>query len=257
MVECNSVRGTARLADVSPVTVLRHLELAGAACLKFHDDNVRQVPSKRIECDEIWSFNYCKRKNLDRAKSAPSDAGDVWTWTAIDPDHKLVVSFLAGNRDVETAITFMTDVSSRLTHKVQLTTDGLNSYLPAVDEAFGTDIDFAQIEKIYGTKENDKRHQFIGSEKRSVVGKPKAEWTSTGSVEKHNQTMRQHMRRFARKTAAHSKKFENHVHMLSLYTVWYNYARINSAIRISPAMSAGLENKLWDIGDIVDLINAG
>jgi IS1 family transposase len=254
MVEGNSVRGIARLIDVSPVTVLRHLEIAGSACLAYHDEHVRNLRSARIECDEIWSFNYCKDKNLDRAKAAPSNAGTVWTWTAIDPDSKLIVSFLAGDRGADTAKSFMTDVASRVSNRVQITTDGNVSYLEAIEEGFGQDVDFGQIEKLYGTKPDDKRHQFIGSKKNTLIGKPSVDLISTGSVEKQNQTMRQQMRRFTRKTACHSKKFENHVHMISLYTTWYNWARINGAVRISPAMASGLTDRLWGMDELVGVV---
>ncbi len=255
LVEGNSIRGTARLVDVSPVTVLRHLELAGAACFDFHDRQVRNVRASRIECDEIWSFNYCKRKNLYRAKSPPTGAGDIWTWTALDTESKLVVSFLCGSRDADTGKLFMTDVACRLGNRVQLTTDGHKAYLEAVEDVFGNAIDYAQLVKLYGVIETDKREQFIGADKTPISGKPDIKFVSTSCVEKHNQTMRQHMKRFARKTASHSKKLTNHIHMLSLYTVWYNFVRINSAIRMSPAMAVGLERRLWGWDDLISVID--
>jgi IS1 family transposase len=256
MVEGNSIRGIARLIDVSPVTVLRHLEMAGNACLAYHDKNVVGVKSRRIECDEIWSFNYCKDKTLEkgRAKSAPSDAGTVWTWTALDTESRLIVSFLAGDRDDDAAKQFMTDVASRLANRVQLTTDGHKPYLEAVETTLGAEVDFAQLVKQYGTKPEDRRLQFVGSDKTRIMGSPDQSKITTSHVEKQNQTMRQHMRRFTRKTACHSKKFENHVHMIALYTVWYNWIRINSAIRVTPAMAAGLTDKLMDMKDLVKLI---
>jgi IS1 family transposase len=263
MVEGNSVRGIARLVDVSPVTVLRYLELAGAACMGHHDKAVRQVKAQRVECDEIWSFNYCKRATLKTAKAAPADAGDVWTWTAIDADSKLIVSYLIGGRDADCAYDFMGDVADRLANRVQLTTDGHGAYLQAVVGAFGIDVDYAQLVKHYGESGNaagpERKYSpgiCTGISKRRMLGQPHKALVSTSYVEKHNQTMRQHMKRFARLTAAHSKKLENHVHMVALYTCWYNFARMNSAVRMSPAMACGLESRLWDIGDIVMIIDA-
>ena len=261
MVEGNSIRGIARLAEVSPVTVLRYLELAGAACMAHHDKTVRSVRAQRIECDEIWSFNYCKRANLAKAKAPPEGAGDVWTWTAIDADSKLIVSYLIGNRDADAAFDFMSDVADRLANRVQLTTDGHGAYLQAVVGAFGIDVDYAQLIKIYGATADlagpERKYspgECCGIRKQRMLGQPLKALVSTSYVEKHNQTMRQHMKRFARLTAAHSKKLENHVHMVALYTCWYNFARINSSVRMSPAMACGLEQRLWDIGDIVKLI---
>jgi IS1 family transposase len=262
MVEGNSVRGIARLADVSPVTVLRYLELAGTACAAFHNEHVRGVKARRVECDEIWSFNYCKRTNLPKAKAAPEGAGDVWTWTAIDADSKLIVSYLVGGRDAEFASEFMQDVADRLANRVQLTTDGHAPYLGAVEDAFGNDIDYAMLVKIYGeagVKGPERKYSpgiCTGAVKRRVEGNPDKRLVSTSYVEKHNQSMRQHMRRFTRLTAAHSKKLVNHIHMVALYTVWYNFARINSAVKVSPAMAAGLSKTLWDVADIVKLIEA-
>ena len=263
MVEGNSIRGIARLVDVSPVTVLRYLELAGFACMAHHDKAVRGVKASRIECDEIWSFNYCKRANLARAKAAPADAGDAWTWTAIDADSKLIVSYLIGGRHAEAAQDFMHDVADRLANRVQLTTDGHHVYLNAVLGAFGIDVDYAMLVKHYGSTTDlagpERKYSpgiCTGIAKRKMLGKPIKALVSTSYVEKHNQTMRQHMRRFTRLTAAHSKKLENHVHMVALYTTWYNFARINSAVRMSPAMAARLETRLWDIADIVKLIEA-
>jgi len=261
MVEGNSIRGIARLLDVSPVTVLRYLELAGIACAAFHNQNVRGVKAKRIECDEIWSFNYCKRVKVATAKAAPADAGDCWTWTALDRDSKLIVSYLIGGRDAAYANEFMLDVAARVANRIQLTTDGHNAYLEAVDGAFGLDVDYAQLIKSYGeTPDTGPERKYspgvcTGTKKRAVMGNPDAGYVSTSFVEKHNQSMRQHMRRFTRLTAAHSKKLANHIHMVALYTVWYNYARINSAVKMAPAMAAGLSKTLWDMADIVRLVD--
>lgn len=263
MVEGNSIRGIARLVDVSPVTVLRYLELAGTACLKFHDENVRGVRSKQIQCDEIWSFNYCKKASLKTAKAAPAHAGDVWTWTAID-DSKLIVTWLIGDHSLEAASDFIFDLAQRIANDVkddlQITTDGLGVYKGVVPAHFGNRGHFAQLIKHYSeTPDRGPARKYspgicTGIKKSDVYGSPDHAHVSTSYVEKHNQTMRQHMKRFARLTAAHSKKIENHAHMVALYTVWYNYARINSAVKMSPAMAAGLEARLWDVSDIVELI---
>jgi IS1 family transposase len=222
---------------------------------------VRGVHAQRVECDEIWSFNYCKRAKLATAKAAPEGAGDAWTWTAIDADSKLIVSYLIGGRHAEAAQDFMHDVAERLANRVQLTTDGHHVYLKAVLGAFGIDVDYAMLVKHYGSTADltgpERKYspgECYGISKRRVLGRPLKAFVSTSYVEKHNQTMRQHMKRFTRLTAAHSKKLENHVHMVALYTTWYNFARINSAVRMSPAMAARLETRLWDIGDIVKLI---
>jgi IS1 family transposase len=261
MVEGNGVNAISRLTGVSKVTILRLLEQAGQACMAHHDRAVRGVKANRVECDEIWSFNYCKKANLAKAKAAPEAAGDVWTWTAIDADSKLIVSYLIGGRDAECAKDFMFDVADRLANRVQLTTDGHGAYLSAVAGAFGLDVDYAQLVKHYGPTADqagpERKYSpgvCTGITKRRINGKPIKALVSTSYVEKHNQTMRQHMRRFTRLTNGHSKKIDNHVAMVALYTTFYNFARINSAVRMSPAMACGLEQRLWDIGDIVKLI---
>jgi IS1 family transposase len=263
MVEGNGVNAISRLTGVSKVTILRLLELAGEACMAHHDRAVRGVKANRVECDEIWSFNYCKKANLAKAKAAPEGAGDCWTWTAIDADSKLIVSYLIGNRDADAAQDFMHDVADRLANRVQLTTDGHAAYLNAVVGAFGIDVDYAQLVKHYGPTAGvsgpERKYspgECCGISKRRIMGRPYKALVSTSYVEKHNQTMRQHMKRFSRLTAAHSKKIDNHVAMVALYTCWYNFARINSAVRMSPAMACGLEQRLWDIGDIVHLVEA-
>ncbi|HKQ45620.1 MAG TPA: DDE-type integrase/transposase/recombinase [Rhizomicrobium sp.] len=261
MVEGNGINAIERLTGASKHTVLRYLELAGEACMAHHDKAVRGVKASRVECDEIWSFNYCKKANLAKAKAAPEGAGDAWTWTAIDADSKLIVSYLIGSRDADAAQDFMHDVADRLANRVQLTTDGHGAYLSAVLGAFGIDVVYAQLVKHYGPTPDssgpERKYspgECCGISKRRVLGKPLKALVSTSYVEKHNQTMRQHMKRFARLTAGHSKKIDNHVHMVALYTCWYNFARMNSAVRMSPAMACGLEQRLWDIGDIVKLI---
>ncbi len=254
------MRAIARVCDVSFNTVAKILIDAGRACAAFHNEKVVGVKSKRVQCDEIWSFNYCKAATLNRAKAAPKGAGDAWTWTAIDADSKLILSWLVGGRDSSTANEFMQDVCDRLANRVQITTDGLGLYLNAVDEAFGTDVDYSMLVKLYGeTPEAEKRYspaKCIGIKKKEIVGRPAAKDVSTSFVEAHNRTMRMSMRRFTRLTNAHSKKLENHCHALALYFVWYNFARQHATLRVSPAMAAGLTKNLMSMEDIVALTDA-
>ena len=260
MVEGSSMRAISRVADVSINTVTKLLVDAGLPCARFHDEAVRGVEASQIQCDEIWSFCFAKAKNVKKAKAAPDRAGDVWTWTALDRDSKLLVSYLIGGRDGEYAKAFMQDVADRLANRVQLTTDGHKAYLNAVEGAFGADVDYAQLVKIYGeAPEAEKRYspaECIGARKNQIAGNPDQDMISTSHVERSNLSMRMHMRRFTRLTNAHSKKFKNHCHMVALYTVWYNFARINSAVRMAPAMAAGISDRLWDMTDIVKLIDA-
>ena len=257
--EGSSMRAISRVADVSINTVTKLLIDAGLACARFHDQAVRNVKARHVQCDEIWSFCYAKAKNVPTAKKAPAVAGDVWTWTALDRGSKLIVSYLVGGRDAEYASAFMDDVAGRLAHRVQLTTDGLRAYLGAVEDAFGDDIDYAQLVKLYGeAPEAEKRYspaECIGARKDRITGNPDRDMVSTSHVERSNLSFRMHMRRFTRLTNAHSKKFENHGHMVALYTVWYNYARINSAVKMAPTMAAGISDRLWSMADIVKLID--
>lgn len=258
MVEGSSMRAISRVCDVSINTVTKLLIDAGLVCARFHDENVRNVKAQQIQCDEIWSFCYAKAKNVAKAKAAPERAGDVWTWTALDRDSKMIVSYLVGGRDSEYANAFMQDVADRLANRVQLTTDGHRAYLNAVEGAFGADVDYAQLVKIYGeTPESEKRYspaECIGARKEPVTGRPDKAMISTSHVERQNLSMRMHMRRFTRLTNAYSKKFENHCHMVALYTVWYNYVRMHKSLKMSPAMAAGVSETLWDMADIVKLI---
>jgi IS1 family transposase len=261
MVEGNSVRGIARLVDVSPVTVLRYLALAGTACAKFHDSAVRNLKIRQAQADETWSFIFAKEKNANPDMRAAGTAGSVWTWTCLCADSRLLISYYVGGRDAASANEFMHDVASRINGRFQLTTDAFSSYYNAVSDAF-EDIDYAQLIKLYGESPDqgpERKYspaECIGTRKRRVFGNPDPAHVSTSLVEKHNQTMRQHMKRYARLTAAHSKKMENHVHMVALYTTWYNFARINSSVRVSPAMAAGIADHLWEISNIVKLIDA-
>lgn len=260
LVEGSSMRSISRVVDVSINTVSGLLVDAGEACMAFHDENVRGVKSERIQCDEIWSFVYAKKRNVEGAKAAPQGAGDAWTWTALDADSKLIVSFLVGNRNVGCANDFMQDVADRLANRVQLTTDAHRVYLNAVKGAFGNDIDYAKLVKIYGEgPASEGRYspaQCTGIIKEAKIGKPDEKHISTSYVERQNLTLRMSARRFTRLTNAFSKKIENHVHMVALYTVWYNYVRIHKTLKCSPAMAAGLSKTLWSMEDVIALIDA-
>ncbi len=254
------MRSISRVADVSINTVSGLLVDAGKACAEHHDCTVRNVTSKRIQADEIWSFCYAKQKNVATAKAAPEEAGDVWTWTALDADNKLIVSYMVGGRDAGYAHEFMQDVAGRLANRVQLTTDGLKAYLEAVDGAFGADIDYAQLTKLYGDAPGPAGRyspaECTGIKKTPIEGKPDAKHISTSYVERQNLTMRMSMRRFTRLTNAFSKKIDNHMHMVALYTTWYNFVRIHKTLKCSPAMAAGSSKTLWSMEDVVALIDA-
>ena len=260
LVEGMSMRSVSRVAGVSINTVSKLLVEAGEACAAYHDAAVRDVPASRVQCDEIWSFCYAKAKNVARAKAAPQGAGDVWTWTAIEADSKLIISWEVGDRTSATAIEFMDDLRDRLANRVQLTTDGHRAYLEAVEGAFGGDVDYAQLIKLYGeAPDAEKRYSpatCIGTRKRRVEGSPDPAAVSTSYVERSNLTMRMGMRRFTRLTNAFSKKIENHLHMLSLYFVHYNFCRVHKSLRVSPAMAAGVSDTLRDVEWIVGLIDA-
>ena len=257
LVEGMSMRAVSRVAGVSINTVTKLLEDAGAACAEYHDANVRGVPSKRVQCDEIWTFCYAKAKNVEKAMAAPEVAGDVWTWTAIDADSKLIVSYLVGGRDVEYASEFMLDVKSRLRNPVQISTDGHKPYMKAVDKAFSWDVDYAQIVKHYGpdVMRNGRYSPPVctGARKQVVSGSPDLDHVSTSYVERQNLTMRMHMRRFTRLTNGFSKKVENHLHAVALHFMHYNFCRVHKTLRVTPAMEAGLTDHVWSIEELVNL----
>ena len=258
--EGQSMRATARLADVSFNTVAKLLIDAGKVCADLHDELVQGVTASRIQCDEVWSFTYAKQKNVAKVKAAPVEAGDTWTWTALDADTKLIVSSMIGGRDAEYANAFMDDVASRLANRVQMTTDGHKAYLEAVEGSFGADIDYAQLIKVYGNAPETFKGRYspadcTGIVKRTVEGQPEEKHISTSFVERQNLTMRMQMRRFTRLTNAFSKKLENHMHMVALYTVWYNFIRIHKTLRVTPAMEAGLSKTVWDMEDLVRIMD--
>ena len=260
LVEGSSMRSISRVADVSINTVAKLLVDAGTACAAHHDTSVRGIKARRVQCDEIWSFCYAKAKNVTEKMS--SDAGDVWTWTAIDAESKLICGYLVGDRSAESANDFMADLATRLTNRVQLTTDGHKAYLEAVESAFGSGIDFAMLVKLYGASggnRNERRYsagECIGTIKGTVTGSPKAEHISTSYVERQNLTMRMSMRRFTRLTNAFSKKLDNHIHALALYFTFYNFCRIHKTLRVTPAMAAGVTDRLWSFEDVLARIDA-
>jgi IS1 family transposase len=260
LVEGSSLRSISRVCDVSINTVTKLLVDAGEVCAVFHDEKVRGVKAKRVQCDEIWSFTYAKQKNVAKAKAAPANAGDTWTWTGIEADTKLIVSWLVGGRDSEYAMAFIGDLQSRLANRVQLTTDGHKAYLDAVEDAFGADVDYAQLVKLFGASPESAKGRYspaecTGIKKIRIEGSPDAKHVSTSFVERHNLNMRMQMRRFTRLTTGYSKKVENHTHMVALYTVWFNWIRTHKAHRMTPAMAAGLTDKLMDMADVARLID--
>lgn len=257
LVEGNSMRAASRMADCSINTVAKLLEDVGAACLDYQDATLRDLPCKRIQCDELWGFCYAKQRNVAGAKAAPEGAGNVWTWVSMCADTKLVPCWHVGRRDAAAASDFIHDLAARLTHRVQLTTDGNNLYLNAVDGAFGLDVDYAMLVKQYGdVPEAQKRYspaECVGAIKTAICGRPKGEHVSTSYVERQNLTMRMSMRRLTRLTNAFSKKVENLAHAFSLHYAYYNFVRVHKTLRMTPAMAAGVTDRLWSVENIVRL----
>lgn len=258
LVEGNSLRATARMADVSRNTVDKLLRDVGAACLDYQDEHLKNLPCKRVQCDEIWSFVYAKQKNVPEGME--DDAGDIWTWTAICADTKIVPCWHVGDRSAEAAYSFMSDLAGRLANRVQLTTDGLLAYKDAVEGAFGGDIDYAMLVKMYGgegRKSPEKRYspgKFKAAKKVAINGRPDKEHVSTSHVERQNLTMRMSMRRFTRLTNGFSKKIENHMHAISLHYMYYNFGRIHQTLRVTPAMEAGISDHVWTLEEIAGLV---
>lgn len=260
LVEGSSLRATSRIADVSINTVTKLLVDVGQSCQKFHNEKVVNVASKRVQCDEIWSFIYSKDKNAPAEMKEAGTAGDAWTWVGIDADTKLVVSFFVGNRDANSANDFMQDVASRLTSRVQLTIDGHKPYLNAVDNAFDNGVDFAQLVKMYGGsiegQGNEKKYspaECTGAKKNIIMGRPDEKHISTSFVERQNLTMKMHMRRFTRLTNAFSKKIENHCYAIALHFVYYNFCKVHKTLRVTPAQEAGLTHRVMTLTDIANL----
>ena len=261
--EGSSMRSISRVADVSINTVDKLLRDAGEAALAHHDKAVRGVKAKRIQCDEIWSFVGAKQKNVAGSKRAGDPtAGDCWTWTALEAETKLLISYQVGGRDAEYALMLMDDLRGRLANRVQLTTDGHKAYLQAVEEAFGADIDYGMLVKLYGGETGGQGHErkyspseCMGARKDTITGSPDPKHISTSYTERANLTMRMSMRRFTRLTNGFSKKLQNHEYMVALYALWYNFVRIHKTLRTSPAMAAGIESRLWSMEDVVSLID--
>ena len=258
LVEGNSIRATVRMIGVAKNTIVKLLAEIGAACAEYQDKAFQNLTCKRLQCDEIWSFVGAKAKNVPAEKQGEFGFGDVWTWVAIDADTKLVPCWHVGRRDAQAAYEFITDLAGRLANRVQLSTDGYKPYLEAVEAAFGCEIDYAMLVKIYGKPQEEIRYspaECLAAEKRIISGEPRKEHVSTSYVERQNLTMRMSMRRFTRLTNGFSKKIENHIHAISLHYMYYNFVRIHKTLRCTPAMEAGVTNRLWSIEDIVSLLD--
>ena len=258
LVEGNSLRATSRITGAAKNTVVKLLVDLGQACAEYQNLVMRNLTCRRIQCDEIWSFCYAKEKNVPEDKRGRFGYGDVWTWTAICADTKLVPAWLVGPRDGTTAKIFIDDLASRLRHRVQLTTDGFKAYLEAVEDIFGADIDYAMLVKIYGLDpEVEKRYspsKCIGAERVRVTGNPDRDYICTSFVERQNLTMRMSMRRFTRLTNAFSKKVENLAHAVSIHFMYYNFGRIHQKLRVTPAMEAGITDHVWELEEIISLL---
>jgi IS1 family transposase len=258
--EGSSMRAISRVVGVSINTVTKLLVDTATACSAYHDRYVRGLHAQRIQCDEIWSFCYAKQQHLASAKTPGTGAGDVWTWTAIDAETKVIVSWFVGNRDGETAHVFIDDLKSRLATRVQLTTDGHRVYLQAVEDVFGAAVDYAMLVKLYGApQEGERRYspaECIGTHTHNIQGNPDPAHISTSYVERQNLTMRMSMRRFTRLTNGFSKKIENHEHALALYFMHYNFVRVHKTLRVTPAMEAGISDCLWSMEEIALLVDA-
>jgi IS1 family transposase len=260
--EGSSMRSISRVCDVSINTVTKLLVDAGETCLALHDGLVRDVKVQRVQCDEIWSFIGCKRRTVATAKAAPEPASDVWTWTALDADTKLMVSYFVGDRSGASAFILADDLRARVDNRrLQITTDSHKPYLRATEEAFGADADYAQLHKVYQTDPAAARGRYsppvcTGAKKIVIEGQPDQSHVSSSCVERANLSIRMQNRRFTRLTNAFSKKFQNHVHMLALYFAFYNFVRIHKTLRVTPAMAAGVVDTLWTMEDIAERIEA-
>jgi IS1 family transposase len=259
LVEGNSLRSVVRMTGVAMNTIQKLMADLGNACMEYQDKAMRNLKCKHIQCDEIWQFCYAKDKNVPADKRGIFGFGDVWTWVALDADTKLVPSFTIGTRGAQTAKRFMDDLASRLSNRVQLTTDGHRVYLQAVEDAFGNDIDYAMLIKMYGNdRETEARYspaECIGCREIGVTGRPDRKHISTSFVERQNLTMRMSMRRFTRLTNGFSKKIDNLHHSVALHYMWYNFARVHKTLRVTPAMEAGIADHVWTIEEIVRLSN--
>ena len=257
LVEGNSLRATARIADVSRNTVDKLLNDVGSACLDYQDEHLRDLECKRVQCDEIWSFCYSKQKKVPEDKKGQFGYGDVWTWVGMCADSKIVPCWFVGSRDADAANEFVMNLAGRFKHRVQLTTDGHKAYLEAVKGAFGGAVDYAMLVKMYGQAQSQETRyspsEFVCATKRKISGKPDRDLVSTSYIERQNLTMRMSMRRFTRLTNGFGKKIENHCHAISLHYMYYNFGRIHKSLRITPAMAAGVSDHVWGLGEIANL----
>jgi IS1 family transposase len=259
LVEGNSINATVRMTGVAKNTILKLLVELGAACAAYQDEHLRNLPCKRLQCDELWAFCHSKAKNVPVEKQGTFGYGDVWTFVAVDADTKLVPSFLVGSRDAGCATEFMQDLAGRLSGRVQLTTDGHNMYLGAVEDAFGGEIDYAMLVKVYGaTPEGDHRYspaECLGTQKHAVTGCPNAKHVSTSYVERQNLTVRMGMRRFTRLTNAFSKKVENLIAAVAIHYMHYNFCRPHMSLKgRTPAQAAGVASRRWTVQEVVSLM---
>jgi IS1 family transposase len=256
LVEGNSIRATCRMTGNSKGAVLKLLADLGNVCAAYHDEHVRNIAAKRIQCDEIWSFVGAKMKNVREEKA--ENWGDVWTWVGIDADSKLIVSYLLGQRGAAWAKVFMEDIASRVASRIQITTDGHKVYAEAVEGAFGMDVDYAMLIKLYGdaggTETRYSPGECIGTQTAVLAGSPDPKHISTSYVERQNLTMRMSMRRFTRLTNGFSKKIENHGHMLAIYYMYYNFCRIHQTLRVTPAMESGIAHHIWTVEELALLM---
>jgi len=254
LVEGNSINATVRMTGVAKHTILKLLADLGPACADYQDRTLRNLKCKRIQCDEIWQFCYAKAKNVPAEKRGQFGYGDIWTWVAIDAETKLVPSFMVGNRDAHNASMFIDDLAGRLASRVQLTTDGLRVYLEAVEGAFGCNVDYSMLVKLYASSQEETRYspaECIGCERKRVMGNPDPAHISTSYVERQNLTMRMSMRRFTRLTNGFSKKVENHAYAVAIHYMHYNFCRIHKTLRVTPAMEAGVAEHVWTIEEMI------
>lgn len=260
LVEGCSIRSTVRMTGASKNTIAKLLVELGAACADYLDTHMVKLNCRRVQCDEIWQFVGAKQKNVPAERRDEFGIGDVWTWVAIDADSKLICSWLIGKRDPGCATQFIQDLAGRLANRVQLTTDGLKTYLTAVEDGFGSDIDYAMLIKVYGNDPAaEKRYSpavCTSCEKKAITGDPDPKYINTSYIERQNLTIRMGMRRYTRLTNAFSKKLENHVAATAIHVMYYNYARIHQTLRVTPAMAAGVTNRLWELSDLVNLLDA-